>query len=107
MLANGIKVRCSDHGISNIDRMKNEIPLFSFNINDVIEEIERFFFPLRYKKVTTLVFGGKHFMGKDKLDSIKCEFKVIKDVAFITKKGREMSEIIRKNIEEVTYVKLK
>ena len=106
LLADGLKVRCSDHGISNADRMKNEIMLFGYNMTEVIEEIERFYFPSKYEKVATLVFGSNHFIGKDKLSSINCEFKVIKDVAFITKKGREMSEIVRKNVEKVSYIKI-
>lgn len=106
LIAGPIKVRCSDHGISNIDRMKSEIPLFEFNFTKVVEEIERFYFPERYEKVITLAFGDAHFIGKDKLHTIREEIKIIEEVAFITKKGREMSKIARRNVEEVSYIRI-
>lgn len=107
LLADGLKVRCSDHSISNIDRMRSEIPLFCFNFTEVVEEIERFYFPERYKKITTLAFGDTHYFAKDKLHTIRDEFKVIEDVAFVTKKGREMSKISKRNVEEINYIKIK
>lgn len=106
LLADGIKVRCSDHDISNIDRMRNEIRLFSFNFTEVVQEIERFYFPERYQKVTALVFGDAYYIGRDKLHTIQDEFKIIEDVAFVTKKGREMSKIARRNVEEVSYIRI-
>ena len=106
LLADGLKVRCSDHDISNIDRMRSEIPLFSSNFEEVVQKIERFYFPDRYKKITTLVFGDAHYFAKDKLHTIQDEFKVIEDVAFVTKKGREMSKIVRRNVEEVSYIRI-
>lgn len=107
LIADGLKVRCSDHSISNIGRMSSEIPLFSFNFTEVVQKIERFYFPERYQKITTLVFGDAHYIGKDKLHTIKDDFKVIEDVAFITKKGREMSKIARRNVEKINYIKIK
>jgi len=101
----GLKIRCSDHGCG-VRRVLSEVHLFEGNINDVVERVERINYPDRFKKVTTLQLGDSHLFPVDRLNTIKCDVEVLKDNAFITKKGRVMAKIRKRNVEITSFERI-
>jgi len=59
---------------------------------------------VKREKVITIEFGDIFEIGTDRLEFLNDEFEIIRLNHRITKKGRPMSEIRRKNKEKITYI---
>lgn len=46
---NHYKLRISDHSVTNVDRIKNEIHITDRNVESVLNELEKVFYPERYE----------------------------------------------------------
>jgi len=106
IVGQSLKVRTSDHSVGD-KRVLSEIHLTKNNFKQVVEEIEKYYFPKRYKKIESLEWGDPFIIRKDKLKDETGEYKIIKDENRKTKKGVVMSLIKRKNIKKVEFVKIK
>jgi len=103
LMVAGFKVRASDHSVTSVTRIMNEMHLCEMTFEFYLSEIERFFFPESFCKVETIEFSNAFEFPKDKIQTINCEFKVIEDCSYVTKKGRVMSIISRKNVIKTSY----
>lgn len=99
------KVRCSDHS-TGIHRIMSELNLCELTKQSILETIERYFFPERFKKVVTVEFGDAHEASQNKINGLKHEYKVIEGNVRTSKKGQAISIIRVKNVEKTSFVKI-
>lgn len=100
-----LKVRTSDHSVGSPRRILNEIHLKTDNFEEVVEEVERFYYPERYNKIETLEWGKPLEIKKSALKNEKSDFEIIIDIKRISKRGDVISEIRRRNIKKTIYIK--
>jgi hypothetical protein len=105
LMVGPFKVRYSDHGVSSVDRIMSELHLCKLTWNMHLETIERYFFPERFEEVTTLEFGWSFEHPADMLYKETFEYKIINPCVFVTKKGRVMVKMRRRNNIVKRYVR--
>jgi hypothetical protein len=108
LMVGPFKVRASDHSVTSVGRIMDEIHLHPLTWNNSLNTIERYYYPNRFEKVTEYEYGGVHEVPSDTIESIimssSFEIKIIDSDFRKTKKGRFMTKIQRKNVPTTSFI---
>lgn len=96
------KIRASDHS-TGIGRMLSEEPLFDLTFKQILEDVERHFFPERFEQVFEMKFGHPHFKTESQLLALPYEYEIVDpSQSFVSSKGNLMHYVHVKN-DKITY----
>lgn len=99
------KVRVSDHSVKD-RRVLTELHLSDFNFNEVLEVIEKYFFPERFEQIETYEFGDVHERKESSLSALYFDYKIISGSERLSKKGEKLVSVQIKNKKVVSFKRI-